>query len=52
MFIILSHQENAKTQETAHAGEEGEKGEHSSFAGGIVSLSYLPENKSGSSSEN
>jgi hypothetical protein len=41
-----------KPQVTADAGEDVEKEEHSSFAGGIASLYNHSGNQSGSSSEN
>jgi hypothetical protein len=42
----------SKTQVRAHAGEDVEKEEHSSFVGGIASWWYNSQNKSDSSSEN
>ena len=41
-----------KTQVTADAGEDVEKGEHSSIVGGIASLYNHSGNQSGGSSEN
>jgi hypothetical protein len=41
-----------KTQVTAHAGEDLEKEQHSSIAGGIASLHNHAENQSGISPEN
>ena len=42
----------SETQVTADAGEDVEKKEHSSIAGGIASLYNHSENQPGSSSEN
>jgi hypothetical protein len=50
-----SHQSEwlrSKTQGTAHAGEDVEKEEHSSIAGGIASLHNHSRNQSASFSEN
>ena len=41
----------SKTQETAHAVKDAEKGEHSSIAGGITNLYNRSGNQSGSFSE-
>jgi hypothetical protein len=43
---------NPKTQRTAHAGKDVEKGEHSSIADGIANLQNHSGNQSGSFSEN
>jgi hypothetical protein len=42
----------SETQVTADAGEDVQKKEHSSIAGGIASLYNHSENQPGSSSEN
>jgi hypothetical protein len=50
--LILAECLRSKIQVTADAGEDVEKEEHSSIAGGIASLYNHSGSQSGSSSEN
>jgi hypothetical protein len=50
--LLRIRSQRSKTQVTADAGEDMEKGEHSSIVGGIASLYNHSGNQSGGSSEN